>query len=141
VTVDIKPIKNDKDNNAAIARVEALWNKKDQASRDELEILGILISKYEEETMPIGPSDPIDMLKFCMEQQELSQADLSKLLGSRSRSTEILNRKRPLTLDMIRSISAAWNIPVELLVGKDSKKAPRRAAGAPKKQALKSASR
>jgi len=124
--MDIKPIKNRKDHKAALARVEELWDQKGQAARDELEILAILIQQYEEKTIPVGPSDPIDMLKFCMEQQGRSQAELSKLLGSRSRATEILKRQRPLTLEMIRSLHAAWKIPYEVLIRETAAKPSRK---------------
>lgn len=115
--MDIKLIKTDDELEAALAQIESLWHKEDEKSRDELELLGLVVSEYEKRTMPVGPVDPIDMLKFCMEQQGYKKKDLGELLGSRSRPTEILNRQRPLTLDMIRTISAAWNIPSGLLVG------------------------
>jgi antitoxin component HigA of HigAB toxin-antitoxin module len=109
-----KMIKNDRDLQEFLDRIESLWHKEDDTSRDELELLSLVVNEYEKKTMPVAPSDPIDMLKFCMDQQGLKQPDLADLVG-RSRAAEILNRTRPMSLEQIRTISEAWNIPLQLL--------------------------
>jgi HTH-type transcriptional regulator / antitoxin HigA len=75
----------------------------------------VLIRDYEAKRWPIGPSDPIDLIRFAIADMGRSQADLARILGSRSRASEILARKRGLTLDMIRAIAAEWRLPVEAL--------------------------
>jgi HTH-type transcriptional regulator/antitoxin HigA len=120
--VKIKPIRTDEDNEAAIARIAELWDKKDQESLDELDVLGTLVNAYEDATIPIGDLDPVDMLQAYMDAQGREQPDLAKLLRSRSRAAEILNRKRPLNLRQIRRLHAEWAIPTDALVGE-----PRRA--------------
>jgi antitoxin component HigA of HigAB toxin-antitoxin module len=113
----LRPVRTKKDYKAALKRVDALLDaRRGSREADELEALSILIEAYESEAFPIDEPDPIAYLKFCMEAQGLEQADLARVLGSRSRASEILARKRPLTLDMIRAIGAAWHIPVEPLV-------------------------
>ncbi len=81
-----------------------------------MEILGILIEKYEEEHFPIDMPDPIEAIKFRMEQLDYNQNDLADLIGQKSRASEILNRKRKLSLDMIRKLSATLRIPSEVLI-------------------------
>ena len=134
--MSIKPIRSEADHKAAMRRIDALWGRKDRASRDEVEVLGVLVSAYEDETVPATDVDPIDMLKFRMEQAGHTQSDLSKLLGSRSRATEILNHKRQLTLRMIRALHFKWKIPADALI-KEPK--PRRARKASPVRAQKAA--
>ena len=83
---------------------------------DELEILGILLGNYENENFPIDLPDPIEAIKFRMEQLNYSQSDLAEVIGLKSRASEILNRKRKLTLDMIRKITEKLHIPTEVLI-------------------------
>src|SRR5690606_25039637 len=98
-----KPIKTEKDYQDALDRLESIFeSKKGSAEGDELEILGILIEKYEDEHFPIGFPDPIEAIKFRMEQMGYTQSDLAKVVGLKSRASEILSRKRKLTLEMIR---------------------------------------
>lgn len=80
-------------------------------------MLSILIEKYENEHYPIGPSDPIEAIKFCMEQQELTPRDLEAYIGSSGRVSEVLNRKRQLSLNMIRRLHEGLKIPYESLIG------------------------
>ena len=87
------------------------------AEGDRFELLGLVLHDYEEEHWPIGRVAAVEILKFSMEQNDRSQADLAALLGSRSRASEILTGKRDLTLDQIRKINKAWRIPTSLLVG------------------------
>lgn len=113
----IKPIKTEKDYQDALNRLEVLFDsKKGSASGDELEILGILIENYENEYFPIGFPDPIEAIKFRMEQMGYNQSDLAKVVGLKSRASEILNRKRKLTLEMIRLLHDSLKIPTEVLI-------------------------
>ncbi len=113
----IKPIKNEKDYQQALKRLEQIFDaEKGTKEGDELEILSILIDKYESEHFPIEMPDPIEAIKFRMEQMGMKQKDLAEVVGFKSRVSEILNKKRKLTLDMIRKISTALHIPVEILV-------------------------
>lgn len=113
----IKPIKTQKDYQNALERLELIFDsKKDSAQGDELEILGILIEKYENEHFPIGFPDPIEAIKFRMEQLGYNQTDLAKVVGLKSRASEILNKKRKLTLEMIRLLHDSLKIPTEVLI-------------------------
>lgn len=113
----LKPIRNEKDYNRALKRLEKVFDaKKGSAEGDELEILSILIDKYENEHFPIGMPDPIEAIKFRMEQMDMKQKDLAQVIGFNSRVSEVLNRKRKLTLNMIRKLSEALRIPTEVLV-------------------------
>lgn len=113
----IKPIHSVKDYDAAIARVEALMDSvPGTADCDELDVLGALVEAYENKHFPIGLPDPIAAIRFRMEQQELSQQDLVKFVGSRSKVSEVLNGKRPLSLSMIRSLNRGLGIPAEVLI-------------------------
>ncbi|MFY7732354.1 MAG: helix-turn-helix domain-containing protein [Bacteroidia bacterium] len=113
----IKPIKTQQDYEDAMTRLETLFEaKKGTMQGDELEILTILIDKYEQENFPIELPDPVEAIKFRMEQLGLTQSDLAQVVGQKSRASEILNRKRKLSLDMIRQLHNNWHIPTEVLV-------------------------
>ena len=113
----IKPIKNKKDYQVALNRLEEIFDaKKETMEGDELEILGILLEKYENEQFQIDFPDPIEAIKFRMEQMGYNQNDLANVIGLKSRASEILNKKRKLTLDMIRQIHQQFNIPTEVLI-------------------------
>ena len=113
----IKPIKTDKDYQDALKRLDILFDaKKGTSEGDELEILSILIDKYENEKFPIGFPDPIEAIKFRMEQMGYNQNDLAKVVGLKSRASEILNKKRKLTLEMIRQLHDILKIPTEVLI-------------------------
>jgi HTH-type transcriptional regulator/antitoxin HigA len=116
--MEIRPIKNDSDHEAALREIERLWNAAEGTEdSDKLDILATLVEKYEEGRWPVvDDSDPIDLLNYAIEELGHSQAELAELLGSRSRASEILNRRRPLTVEMIHKISQAWKIPADLLV-------------------------
>ena len=115
--MDLKPIKTEQDYNQAIERLGDIFDaKKGSKIGDELEILAILIDKYESENFPIELPDPIEAIKFRMEQLGMKQKDLIEAVGFKSRVSEILNRKRKLTLDMIRKISSTLRIPTEVLI-------------------------
>ena len=113
----IKPIKTKKDYLAAMNRLEAIFDAKPGTSEgDELEVLGILIDKYEQEHYPIEYPDPIEAIKFRMEQLGYSQSDLANVVGLKSRASEILNKKRKLTLEMIRQLHQVLGIPTDVLI-------------------------
>ncbi len=115
--MNIKPIKTKKDYEQAIARLEVIFDaKKGTDKGDELEILGMVIENYENEKFPIGFPDPIEAIKFRMEQLGYNQTDLANVVGLKSRASEILNRKRKLSLEMIRQIHDRLNIPTEVLI-------------------------
>ncbi len=115
--MNIKPIKNEEDYKAALARVEALWDADPNTKKgDELSVLAILVENYEGEKFKILPPDPIEAIKFRMEQTGLKKTDLARFLGGRNRSTEILNRKRGLSIRMMRALHQKLNIPAESLL-------------------------
>ena len=113
----IKPIKTEKDYQESLKRLDIIFDaKKGTSEGDELEILSILIDKYENEKFPIGFPDPIEAIKFRMEQMGYNQNDLAKVVGLKSRASEILNKKRKLTLEMIRQLHDNLKIPTEVLI-------------------------
>lgn len=115
--MNIAPIKNEKDYQKALDRLEKIFDsKKGTEQGDELEILSILIDRYENENFPIGMPDPIEAIKFRMEQMGMKQKDLAEVMGYKSRVSEILNKKRKLTLDMIRKLNTTLHIPTEVLI-------------------------
>jgi len=120
--MEIKPIKTEADYNASIKRIEALWGaKKDTIEGDELDLLCTLVESYEMHHYPIAPPDPIDAIQFRMEQMGMTKSDLAKYLGAQSRVSEVINRKRNLTLKMVKSLYNEMKIPAEILLS-DNKK-------------------
>ena len=115
--MEIKPIKTEKDYSQALKRLEEIFDAKaGSADGDELEVLGLLIDQYENDHFPIGLPDPIEAIKFRMEQMGYNQNDLAKIVGLKSRASEILNRKRKLSLEMIRQLHERLHIPTEVLI-------------------------
>jgi antitoxin component HigA of HigAB toxin-antitoxin module len=117
--VDIQPIRNDEDHRAALAQIERLWGAPAGTDDgDKLDILTVLVEKYEENRWPIEEPDwdPVDVLHYAIDELGHTQAELAELLGSRSRASEILARQRALTVAMIRTISENWKIPAQLLI-------------------------
>ncbi|MBN1969871.1 MAG: transcriptional regulator [Candidatus Delongbacteria bacterium] len=115
--MDIRPIRTVEDYNAAISRIEELWGaKKDTLEGDEFDLLVTLVESYEMKHYPIAPPDPIDAIKFRMEQMGMTNSDMVKYLGSQSRVSEILNKKRKLTLSMVKSLYKGLKIPAEVLL-------------------------
>src|SRR5215472_10217555 len=102
---ELKPIRTDADHEAALAEVERLWGAKSGTpAGDRLDVLATLIDAYEAEHFPVDPPDPIEAIKFRMEQQGLTRKDLEPIIGTRTRVAEVLNRKRGLSIDMIRRL-------------------------------------
>lgn len=115
--MNLKAIKTKKDYQRALDRLEVIFDaKKGTTQGDELEILGILIEQFENEHFPIDLPDPIEAIKFRMEQLGYNQSDLAKVVGLKSRASEILSRKRKLSLDMIRQLHEKLNIPTDVLI-------------------------
>ena len=115
--MNIAPLINENDYQKALERLEDIFDaKKGTEQGDELEILSILIDQYENDNFPIGMPDPIEAIKFRMEQMGMKQKDLAELVGFKSRVSEILNKKRKLTLNMIRKLNTTLHIPTEVLV-------------------------
>ena len=118
--MEIRPIRTDKDHKAALAEIEACWGAPEGSEQgDRLDVLLALVEIYEAKRWPTDLSkrfDPIDVLNYAIDELGHTQAELAELLRSRSRASEILSRRRPLTVDMIHKISEAWKIPADLLV-------------------------
>lgn len=115
--MNIKPIKTEKDYQAALKQIDKLWNAKPNTPRgDKLEILATLVEAYEQKHYPIGPPDPIEAIKFRMEQMGLTQSDLAEAMGGKNRVSEVLNRKRNLTMKMVRELHKRFNIPADSLM-------------------------
>lgn len=115
--MDIKPIKSEKDYMKALKRLEEIFDAKlNTPEGDELEILGLLVDDYENKHYPIEAPDPIDAIKIRMEEMNLKQVDLIPEIGGKSRVSEILNRKRKLTVDMIRKLTTRLNLSSNLLI-------------------------
>ena len=116
--MNLKPIRNKKDLSEALARIDELIDAKPGAPEyDELEILSTLVEAYEEKHCPIPPPDPVEAIKFRMDQLGLKQADIAKYLGGKNRASEVLSRKRPLSLRMIRNLHINLKIPSDSLLG------------------------
>ncbi len=113
----LKPIKTEEEYNKALERLEEIFDSTPGTSEgDELEILGILIENYENNTFSIDFPDPIEAIKFRMEQLNYTQNDLGEIIGLKSRASEILNKKRKLSLNMIRKLSKSLNISSDVLI-------------------------
>lgn len=118
--MEIRPIQSDKDHRATLAEIDACWGAQEGTEAgDKLDILLALVDIYEAKRWPIDIDknfDPINVLTYAIEELGHTQAELADLLDSRSRASEILSRRRALTVDMIHRISEAWKIPADLLV-------------------------
>jgi HTH-type transcriptional regulator/antitoxin HigA len=115
--MEIKVIKTEEQYEATLNRVEEIFDStKTSETADELELLTVLIEKYEKEYHPISLPDPIEAIKFRMEQMGYQQKDLAKVIGLKSRTSEILNRKRKLTIDVIRKLHDRLGIPTDVLI-------------------------
>ncbi len=115
--MEIRPIKTEADYESALERLEEIFGALPGSKEgDEVEILSILIDKYESENYPIDFPDPIEAIKFRMEQLDYSSSELIEIFGQASRVSEVLNRKRKLSLNMIRRITDQMQIPLEVLI-------------------------
>jgi HTH-type transcriptional regulator/antitoxin HigA len=115
--VDIHPIRSDEDHAEALAEIERLWGAPvGSPDGDKLDVLATLVEAYEEKRWPIEAADPIEVLRYAISELGHSQAELAELLGSRPRASEVLNRRRALTVEMVHKISTKWHIPADILV-------------------------
>ena len=113
----LKPIRNDRELNRALERIDELWVAKSGTPKgDELDILMLLVEKYEEEHFAIPASDPVEAIKFLMEQNNLTRKDLEPYIGRSGRVSEVLAKKRKLTLPMIKRLHKGLKIPYESLI-------------------------
>ena len=113
----LKPIKNDRELHRALKRIEELWGAKSGTPKgDELDVLMLLVEKFEEEHFAIPSSDPVQAIKFLMEQNDLTRKDLEPYIGPSGRVSEVLNKKRALTLPMIKKLHEGLKIPYECLI-------------------------
>ena len=124
MSAEVKPIRSRRDYEAALKEVERLWGTKSGTrDGDRLDVLATLIDAYEAEHDPMDPPDPIEAIKFRMEQQGLTRRDLEELIGTRTRIAEILNRKRGLSIGMIRRLHERLGISAEVLIRPSRKSA------------------
>ena len=115
--MNINLIRTEQDYNSALERLEIIFDaKKGTAESDELELLGMLVDQYENEKYPISLPDPIEAIKFRMEQMGMNQTEFGKIIGYNSRASEILNKKRKLSLQMIRTLHNRLKIPTDVLI-------------------------
>lgn len=117
--MEIRPIRTETDYELALREIEPYFDREPEPGSpeaDRLDVLATLIEAYEREHWPIDPPDPVEAIRYCMERQGYTQSDLAALLGSRSRASEILKRRRPLTLEMVRKLHQEWGIPAESLL-------------------------
>jgi HTH-type transcriptional regulator/antitoxin HigA len=114
---EIKPIRSEADYNMALAEVDRLWGARSGTPEgDRLDVLATLIDAYESEHHPIDPPDPIEAIKFRIEQQGLTRKDLEGILGTRTRVAEVLNRRRGLSINMIRRLHEKLGISADVLI-------------------------
>lgn len=123
---EVKPIRSETDYEAALEEVAALWGSKASTPKgDRLDVLATLIDAYENEHYPMDPPDPIEAIKFRMEQQGLTRRDLEQIIGTRTRISEVLNRKRGLSIGMIRRLHERLGISADVLIRPSRKDAAR----------------
>jgi HTH-type transcriptional regulator/antitoxin HigA len=115
--MELRPIRNRREHAAALKEAETLWNApKRSAEEDRLLVLTLLIEAYEHEHVPIAAPDPIELLLHVMEARGLSRKDLEPYIGSRARVAEVLNRVRPLSIEMIRRLCTGLGLPADVLI-------------------------
>ena len=115
--MEIRPIHNKKEYKAALFEIEQLWTAPAKsAEADRLDVLALLVEHYEKTHFPIADPDPIEFIEHVMESRGLSRKDLEPIIGPRGRVADILNRTRPLTLEMIRRLVSQLNLPAEVLI-------------------------
>jgi HTH-type transcriptional regulator/antitoxin HigA len=115
--MEIRPIHNKKEYKAALIEIEQLWTAPAKsAEADRLDVLALLVEHYEKTHFPIADPDPIEFIEHVMESRGLTRKDLEPIIGPRGRVADILNRTRPLTLEMIRRLVSQLNLPAEVLV-------------------------
>src|SRR5919109_1124658 len=124
MATEVRPIRTKRDHEAALKEIERLWGAKTGTPEgDRLDVLATLIDAYEAEHCPMDPPDPIEAIKFRMEQQGLTRRDLEEIIGTRTRIAEVLNRKRGLSITMIRRLHERLGISADVLIRPSRKKA------------------
>lgn len=122
--MNIHPIRSKADYERGLLEIKRLWNSRPGTDgADKLETIGVLVEAYERRVYPLPAPDPVEAIKFRMEQEGLTSADLLPIFGTRGRVSEVLNRRRPLTLDMIRKLHYRLGIPLQSLVTRPSRSA------------------
>jgi HTH-type transcriptional regulator/antitoxin HigA len=122
--VEVRPIRSNADYEAALEEIERLWGAKSGTRKgDRLDVLATLIDAYETEHFPVDPPDPIEAIKFRMEQQNLTRRDLEEIIGTRTRIAEVLSGKRGLSIGMIRRLHERLGISAEVLIRPSRKRA------------------
>jgi HTH-type transcriptional regulator/antitoxin HigA len=115
--MELRPIRSRREHAAALKQIETLWDTREGTPEaDRLTVLVLLVEDYEREHFPVPAPDPIDLLQHVMEAQGLSRRDLEPYIGSRARVAEILNRVRPLTIEMIRRLCSGLKLPADVLI-------------------------
>ncbi len=116
--MDIRPIRTEEDHVAALGEIERLWGAEQSSPEgDKLEVLATLVERYEEEHFPLPAADPVDVITEVMAARGYTRKDFAEVLGSQSRASEILARKRSLSVEQIRRVSRSWRVPAEALLG------------------------
>jgi HTH-type transcriptional regulator/antitoxin HigA len=124
MTAEVRPVRTKRDYEAALKEVERLWGAKAGTSEgDRLDVLATLVDAYEAEQYPMDPPDPVEAIKFRMEQQGLTRRDLEEIIGTRTRIAEVLNRKRGLSIAMIRRLHERLGISADVLIRPSRKSA------------------
>jgi HTH-type transcriptional regulator / antitoxin HigA len=124
MAAEVRPIRTKRDYEASLKEVERLWGAKSGTrDGDRLDVLATLIDAYEAEHFPMDPPDPIEAIKFRLEQQGLTRKDLVEIIGTRTRVAEVLNRRRGLSIAMIRRLHERLGISVDVLIRPSRKKA------------------
>lgn len=117
MAIELKPIRTEADYERALSEMESLWGATSGTARgDRLDVLATLVDAFEARHHPMDPPDPIDAILFRMEQQGLTRKDLEPMIGGRGRVAEVLNRKRPLSIDMIRRLHEGLGISADVLI-------------------------
>jgi len=119
--MELKPLQTEQDYQAALSEIEQLWQAKEadnagSAEANKLELLSLLVEIYEKANYPIAATDPIEFLQYIMQARGLTRKDLEQYIGARGRVSDIINRVRPLTLEMIRRLAAGLDIPASVLI-------------------------
>ena len=128
-TTPIRPIRNEEDYETALEEIESLWEAESNTPEgDRLDVLVMLVEVYEAEHHPIPPPDPIEMILHVMDARGLTRRDMEPYLGTRGRVSEILNRRRPLSLEMIRKLQVGLGIPADILVQPYALEEPRQSS-------------
>ena len=117
--MDVRPVRTEDDYDWALAELARYFEDEPEPGSpdaDRFDVISELVAAYENRHYPIPEVDPIDVIRAVMAERGLAQSDLAELFGSRSRASEVLRRKRPLTIEMIRALTTAWSIPADLVI-------------------------